>query len=62
MTCPECGHYNGCPQCNSWLCEICGAELPPDNHYVQKLNKGDNDASYSKRNNDPRFGSVARRG
>ena len=48
MLCPDCGHHNHCPSCNSYLCEVCGAEMPPpipdenDYGYVQYLNEGAN--------------------
>ena len=45
MRCAYCGHMNTCPNCNGWLCDVCGEELPPripddnDYGYVQKLNE-----------------------
>jgi|GEM_PF-3471467 len=27
MKCKQCGHWNRCPACQGWVCEVCGADL-----------------------------------
>ena len=27
MQCEKCGHWNRCPACQGWVCEVCSAEL-----------------------------------
>jgi hypothetical protein len=27
MRCRECGHWNSCPRCTDYVCELCGEEL-----------------------------------
>ena len=33
MRCIYCGHWNSCPRCNDYLCEVCGEELPVEETY-----------------------------
>lgn len=40
MNCDECGHWNCCPACNGWVCEFCGAELPPQAQQTPDVTPG----------------------